>query len=129
LIHGKAYYVEIKLHKVKNMKREPIFEIARSSDKKYYWSLKASFGQVLLTSGIYTSKDKCIEGIVLSKASIKNSNFLPQQTTNGEYYIVQISTDCQFLSRSEFYSAKGSMEIGLVAIKKCIPIAETFEIL
>jgi len=113
----------------KNMKREPTFEIARSRDKKYYWNLKASFGQVLLTSGIYSSKDNCIEGIVLSKESIKNSNFLPQQTTNGEYYIVQISIDCQFLSRSEFYSTKESMEIGLIAIKKCIPIADIFEIL
>ncbi|MGD9493362.1 MAG: DUF1508 domain-containing protein [Bacteroidales bacterium] len=111
------------------MKREPIFEIARSSDKKYYWSLKASFGQVLLTSGIYSSKDKCIEGIVLSKDSIKNSNFLSKQTTNGEHYIVQISIDCQFLSRSEFYSTKESMNIGLTAIKKCIPIADIFEIL
>lgn len=111
------------------MKREPTFEIARSSDKKYYWHLLASFGQVLLSSGIYSSKDKCIEGIVLCKKSINNSNFLQQQTMNGEFYIVQISFDCQFLSRSEFYATKESMEIGLVAIKKCIPIAGIFEIL
>lgn len=128
MIHGKAYYVEIKLHKVKNMKREPTFEIARSSDKKYYWSLKASFGQVLLTSGIYTSKDKCIESIEKSKRNIEISNFFKKQTKNGEFYVIQISFDCQVLSRSDFYTTIEGLEIGIIAIKKCLPVAKIIDL-
>lgn len=109
------------------MKREPTFEVMKSYDGKYYWCLKDSFGQVLLTGSIHTTKDKYIENIDKSKNSIKKSNFLQKQTRTGEFYIVQISFDCQILSRSELYSTKESMEIGMIAIKKCFPIAEIFD--
>lgn len=49
--------------------------IRKSFDGKYRWFLIAPNGDNLLTSEAYTSKEACLNGVQISKESLKDSNF------------------------------------------------------
>jgi len=80
--------------------------IRKSFDGKYRWVLIAPNGDNLLTSEVYTSKEGCLNGVQISKESLKDSNFKMLMTAKKyQPYFTQIADNYQILARSEIYSA------------------------
>lgn len=50
------------------------FEILKSTSRGYWWRIKATNGQILASSEIYTSKDGCQNAIATVKAYAKGAS-------------------------------------------------------
>ncbi|SMP27728.1 YegP family protein [Chryseobacterium profundimaris] len=79
--------------------------IRKSFDGKYWWVLTSPNGENLLTSETYTSKESCLDGVQISRESLKASNFKMLMTPRKfEPYFTQIADNYKILAKSEIYS-------------------------
>lgn len=107
------------------------------------FDLKASNGEVIATSEVYSSLDACKNGIasvqknapvaavedqtVEGYATVKNPKFEIYQDKAGEYRFRLTATNGQTIAVSEGYKAKASCENGVESVKKNAPDAEIVE--
>lgn len=52
------------------------FEIKKSTNKQFYFNLKAGNGQVIVTSETYTTKQNCINGINITKNDVSEADII-----------------------------------------------------
>src|SRR5690606_17262038 len=97
--------------------------IRKTSNGQYWWVLKATNGNTLITSETYTTKQSCQGGIASSKVSIADSNFKRLTSVRNEPYFTQNSNNYQVLGTSEMYSSTQNRENGIEAVKQYAPIA------
>ncbi len=105
------------------------FVIARSTNQKYYFNLKADNGEVILTSEMYEAKSGCQNGIV----SVKNNapydyRYNRLQARNGQFYFVLKAANGEIVGNSEMYVARSGMENGIASVKMNAPRAEIIDI-
>jgi uncharacterized protein YegP (UPF0339 family) len=95
------------------------FELSKSNDGQYRFSLKASNGQTVLTSELYTEKRGVLSGIesVRRNAPI-NERYERKTAKNGEPYFVLKAPNGQVIGLSETYSSTAAMEKGIESVKK-----------
>lgn len=100
------------------------FELKKSKDGQFMFNLKASNGQVILTSELYTTKPSAENGIEsVRKNSSREGAFEVKANANGEPYFILKATNGQVIGRSEYYSSKAAMEKGIESVKKNAPEA------
>jgi len=97
--------------------------IRKTSNGQYWWVLRASNGEILITSETYTTKQNCIEGINSSKVSIKDSNFRRLLSIRNEPYFTQNANNNQVLGTSEMYSSTYARDSGIESVKRYAPNA------
>lgn len=103
------------------------------------FDLKASNGEVILTSEVYTTKAACLGGIESVKANcvgeiedqtadsvetVKHPKFEMYQDKAGEYRFRLKAKNGEIIATSEGYKTKSSCENGIASIKKNAPDAE-----
>ena len=90
------------------------YEIKMAKDGKYYFNLKASNGQVILTSQMYQDKNGALNGIhsVQENASI-NDLFEKKESTGDKDFFVLKAKNHQVIGKSRFYSSASAMENGI----------------
>lgn len=100
------------------------FEIKKDKAGKFRFNLKASNGQVILSSEAYNSKDACDNGIESVKKNSQNDGmFNRKEAKNGSPYFNLKASNGQVIGSSEMYSGKSGMENGIASVKKNAPKA------
>ncbi|MCO6496806.1 MAG: YegP family protein [Chitinophagaceae bacterium] len=101
------------------------FEITKRKNGDYQFNLKASNGQVILSSQGYKSKTTCLNGIEsVRKNSADDKKFDRQKSKSDKFYFNLKATNGQIIGTSEMYESEASMENGIASVKKNAPDAK-----
>lgn len=100
------------------------FEITKRKNGEFQFNLKASNGQVILTSEGYTTKENCKNGV----ESVKKNSPLDERydrlvAKNGKTYFNLKATNGQIIGTSEQYESVASRDNGIESVKKNAPDA------
>ncbi|NLC70377.1 MAG: YegP family protein [Desulfuromonadaceae bacterium] len=105
------------------------FELKKAKDGQFMFNLKATNGQVILTSELYKTKASAENGIEsIKKNSAREGAFEVKSNAKGEPYFILKATNGQEIGRSEYYSSKGAMENGIESVKKNAPEAKIVDL-
>ena len=101
------------------------FELKKSKDGQFMFNLKATNGQVILTSELYKTKPSAESGIEsVRKNSAREGAFEVKANAKGEPYFFLKAANGQEVGRSEYYSSTKAMENGIESVKKNAPEAK-----
>ena len=93
------------------------------------FNLKATNGQVILTSELYKTKASAESGIEsVRKNASREGAFEVRSNSKGEPYFILKATNGQEIGRSEYYSGKAPMENGIESVKKNAPDAKVEDV-
>ncbi|HZH35157.1 MAG TPA: YegP family protein [Pyrinomonadaceae bacterium] len=100
------------------------FDLKKSTSGKFYFSLKAGNGQIILTSEMYESKGGATNGIESVKRNASDdARYERKESGKGEPYFVLKAGNGEPIGRSENYSSTASMENGIQSVKENAPTA------
>jgi uncharacterized protein YegP (UPF0339 family) len=101
------------------------FELNTSSNGKFFFNLKASNGQTILSSEMYESKSAAENGIEsVKKNAADDARYDRRTASNGDPYFVLKAGNGQEIGRSEMYKSTAAMENGIDSVKKNGPDAQ-----
>ena len=101
-----------------------IFEIKKDKSDQFIFSLKASNGQVILSSEAYKTKSSCENGIASVRTNAKDDGKYERMTAkNGSPYFSLKASNGQVIGSSEMYSSTSAMENGIASVKSNAPEA------
>lgn len=106
------------------------FEIDQNEGGKFYFRLKSSNGQTILSSQGYTTKANAKNGIesVVQNAASKD-NFEVNTASDGRPYFNLLSAaNKQVIGTSQMYASKATMEAGIEAVMRTAPVAEVVDL-
>lgn len=100
------------------------FEIKKDRSNQFRFNLKASNGQVILTSESYTAKSACENGIESVRTNSQDDNKYERKIAkDGSPYFNLKATNGQVIGSSEMYSSSTAMENGIASVKSNAPAA------
>ena len=100
------------------------FEISQSKNGKFFFNLKASNGQIILTSQLYEAKSSAEKGIDSCKTNCSlDERFERASSSSGQPYFNLKAANGQVIGRSEMYSSTSAMENGISSVKTNAPDA------
>lgn len=100
------------------------FTLKKTDKGNFVFNLKASNGQVILTSQPYSDKRGAMNGVESArKNGGADSNFERRTASNGKFYFVLKAANTQIIGQSEMYAAKASMENGIASVMRNVPSA------
>ena len=93
------------------------FVITKGKDDKYYFSLKAGNGEVILTSQGYKAKADCLNGIEsVKKNSQSEGRFEVKKSNDGKDYFVLTATNGQTVGKSQMYKSESGCSNGMKSV-------------
>ncbi|MGC4021391.1 MAG: YegP family protein [Cyclobacteriaceae bacterium] len=96
----------------------PKYILKSSADERFYFSLTAKNGQVILTSQMYTSKANAVNGIVSVQInSVRDERFIRYRSADDQHYFNLKANNGQIIGTSEMYTSAQSMENGIESVK------------
>jgi uncharacterized protein YegP (UPF0339 family) len=102
------------------------FELKKSIDGQYRFQLKASNGQVILASELYTEKRGALSGIESVRRNAPIAERYERKTArDGSPYFVLHASNGEVVGQSEMYSSPAAMEGGIESVKKNGPDGTT----
>lgn len=105
-----------------------MFELKKSGDK-YHFVLKASNGQVILSSQMYASKASAMNGIESIQKNCQNEDSFEMKTAkNGKFHWNIKATNGQIIGSSQMYSSESGAKNGIKSVRKNAPGAEVKEV-
>jgi uncharacterized protein YegP (UPF0339 family)/uncharacterized protein YlxW (UPF0749 family) len=108
---------------IKNLSTETInvgkYFISKAKNDEVYFNLKATNGQTILTSQMYSSESACFNGIESVRTNCSDdSKFERKQSVNNKPYFVLKAANRQVIGNSEMYESEAGMENGIESVKK-----------
>ncbi|WP_276388928.1 YegP family protein [Eudoraea chungangensis] len=104
------------------------FAINTDKGGKFRFNLKATNGQVILSSQGYATKASCDNGIEsVRKNSQSDERFDRKTGKNGSTYFNLMATNGQVIGTSQMYSSPAAMENGIASVKTNAPDASVEE--
>ncbi len=101
------------------------FELKASTNGQFMFNLKATNGQVILTSEQYKAKDDAMDGIAsVRKNAANDANFERKLAKNGEPFFSLKATNGRIIGKSETYSSATAMENGIASVRANAPDAK-----
>ena len=95
------------------------FVISKAKNDEVYFNLKATNGQTILTSQMYSSESACFNGIESVRTNCSDdSKFERKQSVNNKPYFVLKAANGQVIGNSEMYESEAGMENGIASVKK-----------
>jgi len=95
------------------------YEIKKAKDGKFYFNLKASNGQVILTSQMYKEKSGAKNGIESVQRNSSSSELYEKKESSGDKsYFVLNAKNNQVIGKSQFYASAAAMDNGIESVKK-----------
>lgn len=95
------------------------FEISKTKSGEFRFALKASNGQIILTSETYKDKSGAKNGIEsVKKNAGDDARFERKTDKNGNPYFVLKAANGQIIGQSEMYSTPAAMENGIASVAK-----------
>ena len=105
------------------------FELKKGKDGKFRFNLKATNGQVILSSEAYESKAACLNGIEsVKKNAVREGAFQTEVAKNGKPFFNLKATNGQVIGTSQMYASEISCNNGIESVKKNAPEASTVEV-
>lgn len=99
------------------------FEIKKDKAGEFRFNLKASNGQVILSSEGYKAKPSCMNGIESVRSnSQSDERYERKQTSTGHKFNLK-SPNGQVIGTSEVYTSASAMENGIASVMKNAPEA------
>jgi uncharacterized protein YegP (UPF0339 family) len=93
------------------------FVITKGKDDKYYFSLKAGNGEVILTSQGYKAKVDCMKGIESVKKNAQSEGkFEVKKSNDGKDYFVLTATNGQTIGKSQMYKSESGCSNGMKSV-------------
>lgn len=90
----------------------------KKSGTQYMFNLKATNGQVILTSERYTTKAAALNGIASVKANSPiDARYNRLTSTNAKPYFTLKGANGAVIGRSEMYSSTTARETGIASVK------------
>ena len=100
------------------------FEIKAGKTGKFRFNLKASNGQVILSSEAYESRSAASKGIQSVKKNAGNDKRFERKTAkDGSAYFVMKAANGEPVGKSEMYKTTRAMENGIASVAKHAPDA------
>jgi len=95
------------------------FVLKTAKTGKVHFNLKASNGQIVLTSEKYESRASAVKGIEsVKKNAATDARFERKKGKDGSPYFVLKASNGEPLGRSEMYKSTSSMENGIASVAK-----------
>ena len=95
------------------------FVITIRKNGEYQFNLKATNGQVILSSQGYAKKASCEAGIEsVKRNSLDDTKFEAKVASNGKFFFNLKATNGQIIGSSEMYESKSSCDNGIASVKK-----------
>ena len=95
------------------------FVLKTAKTGKVHFNLKASNGQIVLTSEKYETRASAVKGIESVKKNASNdARFERKKGKDGSAYFVLKASNGEPLGRSEMYKSTSSMENGIASVAK-----------
>lgn len=105
------------------------FEITSRKNGEYQFNLKATNGQVILTSQGYKTKASCLNGVEsVKKNSQDEKRFEVKQAANGKPFFNLMATNGQVIGSSQMYANELNMKNGIASVMKNAPEAEIVDL-
>lgn len=95
------------------------FEVKKGKSGQFSFNLKATNGQVILSSETYKEKRSALNGIAsVRKNGGDDKRFERRTAKDGSPYFVLLAANKEVIGKSEMYKSKASMENGIASVKK-----------
>lgn len=95
------------------------FELKKSANGQFYFNLKSSNGQIVLSSEMYKAKASALNGIDSIQRNCKDDKcFARSKSTNGKPYFTLKAKNHQVIGKSQMYNSPKAMENGIASVKK-----------
>ena len=106
------------------------FEITTRKNGEFQFNLKASNGEVILTSEGYTTKAACLNGAEsVKKNAVDEKRFEKMVAKNGKPYFTLKATNGQIIGQSQMYASERNRDNGIASVMKNAPVAEIVEMI
>ena len=100
------------------------FEIKTRKNGEFQFNLKATNGQVILTSEGYKTKASCLNGVEsVKKNSQDKKRFEVKEASNGKPYFNLMAANGQVIGSSQMYANQVNMKNGIASVMKNAPEA------
>lgn len=93
-------------------------EAGEEMDGAYFFQLKASNGEMLITSEEYTSMRGAIQGIETFKSNIAKDNFKISVSKKGKYIVKLLTNQGSLLTQGEKYATRARAMNAIASIKR-----------
>ena len=104
------------------------FVITVRKNGEFQFNLKATNGQVILTSEGYATKAACLNGVEsVKKNSQVEARFEIKEAKNGKPYFNLKATNGQVIGASQMYASERTMKQGIASVMKNAPDAPVIE--
>ncbi|MDR1745982.1 MAG: YegP family protein [Tannerella sp.] len=101
-----------------------VIKLQKNGESKF--DLKATNGQVILSSEGYSSKANCLNGIEsVKKNAAVDAHFEKKVASNGKFYFNLKASNGQIIGTSEMYESVAARDNGIESVKKNAPGATT----
>lgn len=105
------------------------FEIKKAKDGQFYFNLKSSNGQVVLSSEMYTTMAACENGVAsVKKNASEEAHYELTQAANGKYHFNLKAANHQVIGSSQMYASEDSAKNGIESVMKNAPEAEVVNV-
>ena len=105
------------------------FVITVRKNGEFQFNLKASNGEVILTSEGYTTKSACLNGVEsVKKNAVEEKRFDKLVAKNGKPYFTLKATNGQIIGQSQMYASERNRNNGIASVMKNAPVAEVVEL-
>ena len=95
------------------------YEIKKAKDGQFFFNLKASNGQVILSSEMYKAKSGAKNGIAsVQKNAAADDRYERKTSTSDKHYFVLKAKNNQVIGQSQMYKSGSAMEKGIESVKK-----------
>lgn len=100
----------------------PKFQLFKSSaNAQYYFRLKASNGETVLSSEGYIAKQSCLNGIASVKINAPIDSRYERKDATNNYRFNLKAANGEIIGRSEGYTTAAARENGIAAVKSDAP--------
>ena len=104
------------------------FIVKTRKDGQFQFNLKASNGQVILTSEAYKTKASCLAGIEsVKKNAGDKSKYERVVAKNGKPYFNLLAANKQTIGSSQMYASEATLANGIASVMKNAPDAPVVE--
>ena len=95
------------------------FELKKSKNDKFYFSLHAGNGQVILTSEMYEAKASAVNGIEsVKKNGGDETKYAKLTGKDGSPYFTLKAANGQVIGQSQMYSGEKARDAGIESVQQ-----------
>ena len=104
------------------------FEVSVRKNGEFQFNLKASNGQVILTSEGYNTKAACLNGVEsVRKNAADPKKFEVKVAKNGKPFFNLKASNGQVIGASQMYASEDTLKKGIASVAKNAPEAPVVE--